>query len=173
MTTKKWILTAIGVTAVAGAVAGYRYFKKQAKLLNDYDIRPVGIRVISWAKDGSIASIEFTVRITNKAAIEATITRLYTDIYLNNQYVGYATIDNKMLIPAHGSADGKFQVTFAPKQVLKNLVSNIAMLLLKGDLSYRLKGYARVKSGFIGLPIPFDETGSVKKDLIGSVPVMT
>lgn len=167
MTTKKWILTALGIGAAGAAYAGYRYFQKQSKLLYQYDIKPVGIRVIEWKKDGSIATLQFTVRITNKADIEAVITRLYADIYLNNQYVGHASNSNSILIPARGSADGKIQVTFAPKQVLKNLVSDLAVLLLKGDIPYRLKGYARLKSSFVGIAIPFDETGSLKKDLLG------
>lgn len=154
------------MAAVGAAYAGYRYFNRQSKLLNDYDIRPVGIKVIQWAKDGSIATLEFTVRITNKSDIEATITRLYSDIYLNGQYVGYASNKDTMLIPARGSADGKIRTTFVPKQVLKNLVNDLATLLLKGDLPYRMKGYARVKSSFLGIAIPFDETGNVKSDLL-------
>jgi len=170
----KWILSIIGVLLAGTGYAGYRYFKKQAALLEDYDITPIGVKVLRWDKNADMAILEFTVRISNKAAIEATITKLYSDVYLNDQYVGYVNNNGNILIPGKGAADAKLQVTFAPKQVLKNLVSTIGILLNTKDVPYRLKGYARLKSSFIAFSIPFDQTRSLKKDLlVGSVPVIT
>lgn len=168
MTTKqKVILASLGLLSAGAGIVLYRYYNKQVKLLGDYDIRPVGVKVLRWEKDGSLATLEFTVRITNKSNIEAVITQLHSDIYLNNQYLGYVINNGSILVPAKGSADAKVQITFAPKEALKNIISTVTVLLGTKDIPYRLKGYAKVKSSFIAVSVPFDETRSLKGDLLG------
>lgn len=168
---KKWILITAGILTAGLAYAGYRYFKRQAALLEDYNAEPIGVKILKWTNDTAI--LEFTIRITNKAAIEATITNMYMDLYLNNTFVGFINNNGTVLVPGKGTADAKVQITFAPKQVLKNIISTISILMATKDVPYQLKGSVKIKSSFIGFSVPFDYTGSLKKDMIGTIPAIS
>jgi LEA14-like dessication related protein len=155
---------ALGLMGGLGYLA-WRFYSRQKQLLEQYEVRPLGVKVIKWKPD--VATVEFTVRITNKAAIEATVTSMYADVYLMDQFMGNLENSGGVVIPAHGSSDAKMQITFAPQQVLKNAVSAIGVLLQTKDIPYRLKGYAKIKSSFIAVSVPFDYKGNLKSDLLG------
>lgn len=153
----------IAITVLGGlGYALYRYVAKQKKLLLDYDIKPIGVSIVPGSTL-DVAKVNVTLRLFNKAAIEATINKLYTDVYLNDVNVGYVENNNKVVIPARGYSDIQLQATFSIKLILKNITQlGLGSMSLK-DTRYRLKGWANVSSGgFIGVTIPFDSSGSLK-----------
>lgn len=171
-TGKKILIASLGLIVAGSGYAVYRYFKKQAQLIEDYDIEPVGAKIIRWDQAAGIGIIEFTIRITNKSAIEATIKELYSDLYLGNQYVGYMSNTGSMLVPGKGTADAKITITIATKQILKDFANILSVFISTKDLQYRIKGYVKLKSSFISVSVPFDEVRSIKKDFL-PVPVST
>lgn len=143
--------------------ASWAYVQRQRKLLANYKKQVVGVQVLKVSLDEII--MNFTMRFTNTSDIEATITKLYTDVYINNVYVGYTSSTDQALIPAQGNADIKFQINFSPQLILKNILNIVLSSASITQMPYRLKGYARIKSGFIPLSLPFEYAGTLN-DLI-------
>ncbi len=161
------------VATIAGGLlyAAWRFYKKQAKLLEEYTIKPIGAKFLKLSLD--VATIEFTVRITNKSAIEATVIQMYSDVYLNGQLVGFINNSGKALIPGNGTSDIKMILTITPKEILKNIVASIGSSVQSRDILYRMKGYAKIKSSFLTVSVPFDYNGSLKKDfLFSNIPII-
>lgn len=142
---KGWILAGAGIGILGFGL--YKYFQIQAKLLKDYDYKIVGIKIRKF--NVSEATIEFKVRFINKSSIEATITNLYLDIFIEGQKAGYVTNNNRFLLPANGSSDIPLIFSFSPKMVINNIVSFLLTGTRNKDLSFQIKGYADVHSGFI------------------------
>lgn len=156
----KPIILTTSLLAVGGiGYAAYRYVVKQKDLLNQYSADLINIGFVSMTADQWV--ISFTIRLNNKSDIEATMEKMYADIYLNNVYVGYVINDTPALIPAKGTSDIKLQATFAPKVILKNLIDIVTQILQVKDVSYRLNGYVKLKSGFVPVSVPFDESGKL------------
>lgn len=158
------IIAATGGLAYGG-YRFYQYLNEQKDLLQDYNVDLLKIKIPTLSEN--LVTIEFTLRITNKSVLEATIEKVYADVYLNNQYIGNISNDKKLLIPAKGSADAEeIKFTFVPKEVFKNAVSTFLTLITTKDIPYSMKGYVKLSSGGIGLSKTFDYTGSIKGDVL-------
>lgn len=149
---KGWIFAGLGVGILGFGL--FKYFQIQAQLLKDYDYKIVGIKIRKF--NVSEATIEFVVRFINKSNIEATITNLYLDIFIEGQNAGYVTNSNRLLLPANGSSDIPLIFSFSPKMVINNIVSFVVTGTKNKDLSFQIKGYADVRSGFVKKSIKID-----------------
>lgn len=164
------VMGLLGVLGASGYFA-WKYFSREKKLLEEYGVDLLGVKFSNFSED--LITAVFTIRITNKSAIEATIQRLYADVYMNNAYVGYVANDGEFIIPSKGSSDVQLKITVATKELLKNIVGTLLTLAATKDVPYRLKGYVKLKSAFIGGSIPFEYNGFLKSDMLSSaVPVM-
>ncbi len=160
----KPFITVLAVVAIGGVgYAAYRFYKRQADLLYDYEIKPSSFELISATPDK--VDIKFTMRFTNKSSIEATIKELSTDIYLNDIFIGYVVNDTQAVIPAKGTSDIKLQASFSPALVFKNLVDMLLISASLKDVKYKLTGYAKLQSAFIPLSIPFENSGKLSEFL--------
>ena len=160
---KNWkVITALVLTGGIG-YAAYRYFMKQKQLLEDYAVKPISFSFLKTTATETI--IVFVLRITNKSDIEATMSRMYADAYLHNLKVGELVSVSPAIIPAKGTADIKLQLTFNPKQISEDLVPVLVGIIVTRSLDYRLKGFVKLKTGFIPVSVPFDESGNIK-DLV-------
>lgn len=148
-----------------GGYAAYRYFKRQAGLLQQYQIEPIGASVVTATKD--LLVMDFVLRLTNKSAIEATITQMYADVFLNNTLAGSVASQGSVLVPAKGQSDVRVRLSAQNAEILKGIVSLITVIATIGDVPYRLKGYANIKSSFVTVSVPFDADGMLKRDLLG------
>lgn len=156
----KYIVTTLAVLTVGGiSYAAYRYFSKEKKLLDEYEIKPIAFKIITADQDNVV--VDFTMRFTNKSSIEATLKRLYSDIYLNEVFIGIVINDNAALIPAKGSGDIKLRVSFNPKVILKNIVDLLLISVALKDVAYRMKGYVELQSGFVPISVPFEDSGKL------------
>ena len=170
MTGKKIVFMLIVGALGAAGVYIYTFLQSQKKLLEDYLISVIGIKLNAFSSES--INVEFTIRVTNKSKVEATVNKVYADIYFNNQFIGNVENVGSFLIPAAGSSDIKLQFTFANKEVLKNIVGTFFTLIATRDIPYRLNGYVKMKSSFLGVTIPFDKTGSLRNDMLGKVPAI-
>lgn len=158
-----WIgaLAAVGT----GGYFAYRYFKQQAILLADYETELLNIKLPVVTKE--LVTIDFTIRIKNKSSIEATLKKLHADIYINNQNVGFVKNKQEFVIPAKGSNDLPFSLTFASKLVYDTAVGALISLIKSQDITYQLVGYVQLSSGGIGGSKDFKYNGSIKSALLG------
>ena len=165
MKAKHIILTILGLGIAGLGYAAFRFYKRQQALLQQYEIKPIGAKILLLT--ASLVKIEFTLRFTNKSKIEATISSLYADLYVNTIYAGNITNADAVVIPAEGFNDFKMAASLAPAELLKNITNTATTLFQSKDIPYRLKGYAKIKSSFVALSVPFDYNGSIKKDILG------
>lgn len=166
MKKKYIILTVLTLGLGAGAWAIYKYVNKQSQLLQDYSVSLLRIQIGTLSE--SLVTIYFTMRITNKSAVEATIEKVYADIYLNGTYVGNVINDGSSVVPAKGSGDIKLSASIAGKELLKNIVAAVLTLAGTKDVPYRINGYVKLKSGgLLSVSVPFDYTGQLKEDMLG------
>lgn len=158
----KWrpvIITGVILGMGGIAYAGYRYFIKEKNLLSDYKIEPIAFQFIKTTPDQWV--VAFTLRFTNKSAIEATIKKVFTNIYIKDVFIGYVVNDNPVIIPGNGSSDIKLQFSFSPAIVLQNAVDLILGAITTKDISYRVEGYVDLQSGFVPVEVPFDNSGKL------------
>lgn len=159
----------IWIAVVAGAGTGAfflaKYIARQKVLAQDYEADVIAIR--SSPLNADLMTLEFTLRLHNKSDIEATVKNLYADVYLNNSIVGNVMNNGQFVIPAKGYSDAKINVNIAPKQILRNAVSALLNLANIQDIPYSVKGYLKIKSGFIGAQVPFTYNGSLRQDMLG------
>lgn len=154
----KALLIASGVGIIGLAI--YRYYKKQADLLANYTYKVVGLKVVSITTENIV--LDITTRITNNSNVSATITEIYLDAYLNGENVANINEVKDIFVKANGSSDFSFRLAISPKLVLGNIVNIVTLSAATKDLFLNLKGYVRVKSGFLSVSLPFDYENNIK-----------
>jgi LEA14-like dessication related protein len=139
----------------------YRYFKTQADLLKQFDWKISGFKIINVSLNELSLSINFLF--TSKADIEATIEKMYFDLFLENTNVGFVTEDKSFIVPAHGSTTIPIRVAINPQSVFKNVVDLAVAIAKKLDFKFKLKGFVSVKSGLISTTMPIEYEASLKE----------
>jgi LEA14-like dessication related protein len=141
----------------------YRYYKKQIKFLTDITYSVVGVKIVNVGKDN--VSLDITNRIYNASNVEATVTEMYLDFYLNNVLIGNVNEVKDILILPLKTTDVTYRFTFNPQLVVKNLVSVVTFAISAKDMTFGARGYAKIKSGFVQTTIPFEYKNNLKSFL--------
>jgi len=150
MTKTAKTLIIIGGVAFLGGIL--LYVRRQFKLLADYDYKIVGFRFRKLSANQ--VTFDVTTRIFNKSNIEATVKKIYLEIFVENSKVGFVTEEGQWQIPAKGSTDIQMKITVNPQLVLKSAASVILSAAKQKDLNFTLEGYANVSSGFLSTTLP-------------------
>lgn len=165
MSVKKAILITVIIGILAyGSYAGIKYVKKQKDLLQDYEVALTGIRFTNIAQ--GLLTGQISMRIRNKSNVEATVQEVYTDVWLNDQYMGNIKSSKAFVVPAKGTNDITVDFQFAGKELLKDIIKGILTYLTTKDIPYRLEGYAKITSSFLTVSVPFKYSGQVKEDAL-------
>jgi LEA14-like dessication related protein len=138
----------------------YRYYTKQINFLRDITYQVVGVKIVNIAKDN--VSLDITNRIYNASNVEATVTEMYLDFYLNNVLIGNVNEAKDLLILPLKTTDITYRFTFNPQLVIKNLVSVVTFAVSAKDMTFEARGYAKIKSGFVQTTIPFEYKNNLK-----------
>jgi LEA14-like dessication related protein len=154
----KALLIASGVGIIGYAI--YRYYKKQVDLLANYTYKVVGVNIVSLTTDNVI--LDVNTRITNNSNVSATITEIYLDAYLNGEAVANINEVKDIFVKANGSSDFSFRLAISPKMVLGNIVNIVTLSAATKDLLLNLKGYVKIKSGFLSVSLPFEYQNNIK-----------
>ena len=158
---KKALLYITGIGLLAGAV--YWYLKVQTNLLKDFTYKIIGFRI----QDITMNNLAFTLkfRFNNQSSIEATIKKMYADVYVEGKNVGFITDSLGFIIPAKGSSDINLYFSITITNVISSLPDLITAFLTKKDLAFALKGNVTVKSGIVTATLPVEYDNTVKKYL--------
>jgi LEA14-like dessication related protein len=141
----------------------YRYYNKQITFLKDITYQVVGVKIVKIATDN--ISLDITNRIYNASNVEATVTEMYLDFYLNNVLIGNVNEAKDLVILPLKTTDVTYRFTFNPKLVIKNLVSVVTFAVSAKDMTFEARGYAKIKSGFVQTTIPFEYKNNLKSFL--------
>jgi LEA14-like dessication related protein len=157
MTKTAKTLIIIGGVAFLGGL--FLYMRRQFKLLAEYDYKIVGFKFRKLS--GTQVTFDVTTRIFNKSNIEATVKKIYLEIFVQNAKVGFVTEEGQWNIPAKGSTDIQMKITVNPQLLLKNAAAVILSGAKQKDLNFTLQGYANVSSGFLSTTIPITYSDKV------------
>jgi hypothetical protein len=154
--------TLIGVGILGGlgtfVYAFYAYANRQAKLLEDFTWKLMGVNFDSYSLQAVKGKVE--ILFTSKSDVEVQIQKFVMTFYFNGAEVGYIEDTTPFIIPARGTAPINFSFTLNPQLIFGNVTNIINYALQKEDASVSLRGFASIKSGFVSatLPITYDST---------------
>lgn len=157
----KTIALLAGLGLIGFAV--YRYYKRQVKFLEDITYKVIGFKIKKLSIES--VSVDITARIFNASNIEATVKEMYLDAYINEIKIGNVNEVKDILILPQKSSDVTFNFTFDPRLIGANVVSIITGSIAAKDVYFDVKGFLKVKSGFLTLPLPFEYRNNLKSYL--------
>lgn len=153
----------IGVGLLGLGFGVYQYYMTQALILEKWDYRVLGIKIIS--ANLSRVEIQVDLEVTNDANISVTITDYYFDVLINGTKVG--EVRNASVNQILNKNGGK---SFFPLNIVVNTTSFLSGSVLYGlmesikDSTMTFKGYFGIKKGIIKFRnIPFDETYKLRE----------
>jgi len=155
-------------TAVLGGVSLfaysiYRYIKIQANLLKDFSYRILDFGV----EESNLQKIKGTMKVlfTSNSDIEITVLDFIVDFFVEGQKIGYIEDKGSFLVPARSSSEIGFAYTLNPQLVFSNIADLVSGALEDNDLSFEIKGFATLKSGFIKVPLEIKYETTLKEFL--------
>ena len=161
---KKYLLgTAIigGVGLIAYSI--YRYFTIQAELLKNFEYKILGIKLTKF----SFSAINGTLKLlfTSTADLEIEVKEFILDFYLDGERIGYLQESSQFIIPARGTTPIDLDFTINPQLIIGNALDLITFTAQKKDATFKVSGFAKVKSGFINVTLPIEYETSVREML--------
>lgn len=156
---KKIIIISSIVLVVGGGI--YYFYKRQIELLKELTYKPMGLQLVKLDMDESIINLK--LRITSTSTIEAMVDELNLDFYLNGIKLANIVENRTIVIPARGYSDVDLKIAFSPQAIKENVVSLGSYFIQKKDALIRLNGYAKVKSAFMSLRLPFEYETTLKE----------
>jgi hypothetical protein len=155
----------VGLSILGGvgvfAYALYAYVKKQATLLESYDYKILDFKIGTF--DLQAVKGEISILFTSNSDVEVLIQEFYLDFYFNSEKVGYLEDATSFVIPARGSAIIPLKYTLNPQLVLGNVTDIISYSFNQKDAAISVRGYARLKSGFIKATLPIEYNTTIKE----------
>jgi len=146
----KVIGASVLVLAAGGALY---YYKQQSELLKKYKID-----IVDWrARNYNLATtdLELTFKISSYGQIEAIISDVALDVFINDQFTASAIQPGNQVIPAMGYNYLKVNVQVRNTQLVKQAIDIIGGSKNQ-PITIRIKGTVKVKTGWIGINIPVD-----------------
>lgn len=141
----------------------WKYFKKQAEILKDFTWKISGFKIIRF--NANELAVDITILFSSSADVEATINKLYLDLYLDGKNVGFVNEVRKFIIPAHGSTNIPIHVSVNPQAIFKNIIDLTLGVFKNKDLKFKLSGYVNIKSGILSTTIPVEYETSIQQYL--------
>jgi len=149
-------------------VALVRHFTRQVKLAEQYSYKIRDIKVLNIQKDQ--VDIAMALEFTNKSSINAVITDLNINAYLEGVFVGHLQEQGALNIPAESSATWHLKLSFDPGKVgqafkATNIFQVGINILKQKDIRMTLEGKAQVESGIVKFTVPI-KTSYGKQDIL-------
>jgi len=141
----------------------YRYYMRQLNFLKDITYQVTGLNIKSIT--ASLVSLDISAKIYNASNVEATVTQMYLDVFINDIRVGNVNEVKDILILPQKSTDITFNFQFNPRLIGKNLTDVIFSTISAKDVTIKFNGYVKVRSAFISATIPFEYENNLKSYL--------
>jgi LEA14-like dessication related protein len=155
------------VSLVAGigliGYAIYKYYQKQIDFIKDITYQVTGVKIREFSKQK--VSMDISALIFNASNVEATLTQMYLDVFINGVNVGKVNEIKDILILPKQSTIIQFNFSFDPSLIAKNIVDLVTLSVAAKDIIFDIKGYIRVKSGFLSTALPFEYRNNLKSYL--------
>ncbi len=145
----KKVLIPLGVLSLL--VAGGYYWWSQWKLVQNYKVDVVGLKLKSFTLDST--TVGLSLKVTSYTSIEAVLSDVNINITVNGVFVGSANNPDKSTIPANGYNIFSMSV----KLNNNNFLNSIGGILSAGEnipITIKLDGTTKIASGFIFVTIP-------------------
>lgn len=138
----------------------YRYYKTQLEILQNFQYKVIGLRIVSLLKDN--ISLDINTRITNESNVEARVKEVYLDAYINDVKAGNINEVKDILVKANGYSDFSFRFSFNPQIILGNILNIVTLSIGTKDVMFKLDGYVKVEGKLIKATIPFKYSNNLK-----------
>lgn len=153
------IVVVLGVLALVG-VGVYAYYKKQIGVLYNYTYKIIFVKIKKITKQE--LSFDIKTRFSNASKIEATVNKIWVEIFVEGVKSGQIVENKAFVLPAKGSSDIDLFVSVNPQAIFKNIVQIFLTGAKQRDIKFQMKGYANVSSGIISTTIPIDFSDTLK-----------
>lgn len=152
---RKGLIIAGAIGAVG--VGGYFFYREQYRRLQNISFKLEGIKVNSISlKD---VDIDLKIRLISEATIEAVVTDLNLDVFVNDVKVGVVTGSSPIIIPAKGYSIADLKVKSNVSEVAKDAVNLGTEIYKSKSANVRISGTATIKSWIIKIKnAPIDYT---------------
>ena len=157
----KTISLVAGIGLIGYAV--YKYYQKQIDFIKDITYQVTGVKIREFSKQK--VSLDISALIFNASNVEATLTQMYLDVFINGVNVGKVNEIKDILILPKQSTIIQFNFSFDPSLIAKNIVDLVTLSVAAKDIIFDIKGYIRVKSGFLSTALPFEYRNNLKSYL--------
>lgn len=151
----KKVLISLGILSLTGGAA--YYFYKQYQLVKAWDFKIVGVSLLNYSSQ--TLTLEVSMKITNPSSVEATVSKLNGSVTINGQFIGNIFQTGVMPIPSEGYNIIKLDVQLDNENTINQILS-IAGQGSDGAMEIHTIGTLLVKSGFIGVTVPIDDTSN-------------
>jgi LEA14-like dessication related protein len=138
----------------------YRYYQKQLNFLQNIQYSLKGLKILAVNKQE--VSLEITQRVYNASNVEATVSEMFLDLYINEIKVGTIDETKDILLLGSKSTDVSYKLSFDPQLILKNVVNLVTLTVALKDMTVRASGFIKVRSGFISTTLPFEYKNNLK-----------
>lgn len=153
-------LIVIGAIVLVVGSAAYFFYSREITKLEDMDYTFEGVFIDNISTSNTAMTV--LTRITSSSTIEALITNLNLDAYINDVYMGKVINNGSIIIPAKGYSDVSFEIIADNNNIKENALSLIAGAILSKDAMLTLRGTAKIKSAFLTLNTDINYTDSIK-----------
>jgi LEA14-like dessication related protein len=147
-----------GIGVIGYAI--YRYYKTQLDILQNFQYKVIGLKVVSIKKDN--ISLDITTRIINNSNVEAYVKEIFLDAYINDVKAGNINEVKDILVRANGFSNFSFRFSFNPQIILGNIINIVTLSVGTKDVMFKLDGYVKVEGKLIKATIPFSYTNNLK-----------
>jgi LEA14-like dessication related protein len=161
MKTLKTVSLVAGIGLIGYAL--YKYYQKQIDFIKDITYQVTGVKIREFSKQK--VSLDISAVIFNASNVEAKVTQMYLDVFINGVKVGNVNEIKDILILPKQSTIVQFNFSFDPSLIAKNIVDLVTLSVAAKDIIFDIKGYIRVKSGFLSTALPFEYRNNLKSYL--------
>jgi len=147
-----------GIGVIGYAI--YRYYKTQLEILENFQYKVIGLRIVSIKKDN--ITLDINTRISNDSNVEAYVKEIFLDAYINDVKAGNINEVKDIFVKANGFSDFSFRFSFNPQIILGNIFNILTLSIGTKDVMFKLDGYVKVEGKLIKATLPFRYTNNLK-----------
>ena len=148
------VLVWLGIVGIVGSLGVYYY--KQYETFKKFKVDLAGMKLVDFSFENTTVAVR--LKVTNYSSVEAAVSNLHVDLYVNDQFVGTAYQDSStLLIPSLGYNFIAANITIINGPIVQQLMT-ISNAGDNAKIAVRTKGSLSVASGVLNVSVKFDET---------------